>query len=213
MLAAEKLLVKPKKASAFRPGERRELRRLYAQSELPMRVIYSGCSRRVGWLVEDILTLDLQYYLPLFVTAFREPDEPFGFLALEASLDVLSVAGPAGRVLTLGPLVSKPLKLALRSKDAAAAERGLRFLQAFVDSADSAAMVLDLDAVSTAVQATATEHARLKPLATRLLAHHLPRLSVRTPRFHAASPRRRRPLRNPQRRRHSSTLIRTATAA
>lgn len=206
MHPAEKLLVQPKKAtSAFRPGERRELRRLYTQNELPMRVVYVGCSRRVGWLVEDILTLDLQYYLPLFVAAFREPDEPFGFLALEASLDVLGVAGPAGRVLTLGPLVSKPLKLALRSKDAAAAERGLRFLHAFVDSADSAAMVLDLDAISTAVQATATEHARLKPLATRLLAHHLPRLSARTPRFHAASPRRRRALRTPQRRRHSSS--------
>ncbi|KAJ8600705.1 hypothetical protein CTAYLR_003906 [Chrysophaeum taylorii] len=175
-------------SQAFGPNEPRTFRRLYQQDELPVRVVYSGHARRVGWLVDDILALDLQYYVPVFVAAFREQDEPYGFLALHASLDVVTLAGPSRRALTLGPLVNKPLKLALRSKLAAAAERGLLFLRAFVAcDAQSvggnglAARVLDVEALVSAVQAAAAQHPRLKSLAVTTLTHHL-RRSATAPR-------------------------------
>lgn len=166
----------------FGPNEPRTFRRLYLQDELPMRVVYSGRSRRVGWLVDDILALDLQFYLPVFIAAFRESEEALAFLALEASLDVVAVAGANCRAFTLGRLVGGKLKLALRSKFDKAAERGLVFLRAFAgcDASRGAAkgllvQSLDLDAVAAAVDAAGFQHPRLKDLATAILNEDLPR--------------------------------------
>lgn len=154
----------------FGRHEPRIFRRLYNSCELPMRVVFSGRTRRVGWLTDDILSLDLQYYLPIFVGAFREPDEPFGFLALEASLDVVALAGSAGRLLTLGPLVIGNLKLALRSKAEAAVRRGLLFLGAFLQfGGDLARHALEMSAVESAVDAAKLRHPPLRKLASDVL--------------------------------------------
>lgn len=182
----------------FCPNEPRIFRRLYDLGELPMRIVYSGRLRRVGWLVEDILSLDLQYYLPIFVSAFREPDEPLGFLALEASLDIIQVAGENGRVLTLGPLIGGKLKLALRSKAKEASKRALIFLEAFAtcDAAHCggcgvALYTLELKAIAAAVDAAKFQHPSHNDLATTILTQHLyPRLQQKGRGSSQATPRR-----------------------
>ena len=163
----------------YNTHRRSAFRKLYDRGELPVRVVEdeSSSSRRrsIGWLIDDVLRLDLQFYVPLFIDAFSDPDEPFGFLASEAAIDVLKVAGPARRLFTVGPLVVKPLKIALRSTENAAC-RAMTFLRHYATACGSprdqyvAFTVLDVKAVAAAVDSAVLKHPNLHPHASEALA-------------------------------------------
>ena len=158
----------------FRMHRQSNFRKLYDRGELPVRMVYPRDeARSVGWLVEDILKLDLKFYLPLFLSALDDPDEPFGFLALEAAMDVLEVAAPAKRLFTLGAYIAKPLKLALRSADRTAPNRAIAFLVKYATCCDTkhqqaALALIDLKAIAAAVDSAVIKHPSLMPQAARL---------------------------------------------
>ena len=161
------------------------LARDYAVGALPVRVVFkerngrqekrSSSERRVSWLVDDVLRLDLRHYVPLFVEAFTEKEGVVSFIAIEAVLDLVAAAGPAHRLLALPPLFVPALKRALRSKSAVAVERALRFLEAFVRSDQDngglkvAARTLPIKAVAASVGAAAAAHPALAADAQRTL--------------------------------------------
>ncbi|KAG9403778.1 hypothetical protein AC1031_005274 [Aphanomyces cochlioides] len=85
---------KPKPTGAFkvRAIEKTKFRYFYDRGDLPLRVNFSGAVRKVQWQV-DITQIDYTHYLPLFFEGLREVDEPYKFLALNGTLDMLEKGG------------------------------------------------------------------------------------------------------------------------
>jgi hypothetical protein len=58
------------------------------RGDLPLRVNFAGAVRKIQWQV-DVNKLDYGHYLPLFMEGLRELDEPYQFLALNGTLDLI----------------------------------------------------------------------------------------------------------------------------
>ncbi|KAJ1447977.1 parkin co-regulated protein-domain-containing protein [Pelagophyceae sp. CCMP2097] len=166
--------------AAHRGAVKSLMRTDYDAGLLPLRIVYKdvdGVNRRtVAWLIDDLSRLDFRHYLPMFVGAFGEAREPYGFIAIEAALDLVQAAGAAHRALALAPLVSPQLKQALRSKDADEARRALRFLEAFAtcDAKSRGGLglvvrTLPVKSFASAVSHAAANHAALRPHANLVL--------------------------------------------
>ncbi|OQS02976.1 hypothetical protein THRCLA_04709 [Thraustotheca clavata] len=108
--------VKPKSTGAFksRTIEKTKFRYFYDRGDLPLRVNFNGAVRKVQWQV-DITTLDYTHYLPLFFEGLRELDEPYKFLALNGTLDLLEKGGD--RPLTTIPHLILPMKQNLMTRN------------------------------------------------------------------------------------------------
>ena len=61
------------------------------------------------WKV-DINRLDFQYYLPIFIDGLREKRDPFAFLALQGSKEMIDAAGKNDKLLQVIPQLILPLK-------------------------------------------------------------------------------------------------------
>ncbi|RHY78668.1 hypothetical protein DYB38_012784, partial [Aphanomyces astaci] len=106
---------KPKSTGAFkvRPIEKTKFRYFYDRADLPLRVNFSGAVRKVQWQV-DITQIDYSHYLPLFFEGLRELDEPYRFLALNGTMDMLEKGGD--RPLTCIPHLVIPIKQNLMTR-------------------------------------------------------------------------------------------------
>ncbi|RHY03852.1 hypothetical protein DYB25_011447 [Aphanomyces astaci] len=106
---------KPKTTGAFkvRPIEKTKFRYFYDRADLPLRVNFSGAVRKVQWQV-DITQIDYSHYLPLFFEGLRELDEPYRFLALNGTMDMLEKGGD--RPLTCIPHLVIPIKQNLMTR-------------------------------------------------------------------------------------------------
>jgi hypothetical protein len=58
------------------------------RGDLPVRVNFAGAVRKLQWQA-DLAHLDYTHYLPLFMEGLRELDEPYHFLALQGTLELL----------------------------------------------------------------------------------------------------------------------------
>ena len=130
----------------------------------------------MGFLVQDVLELDLAHYVPLCIGAFEETEEPYGFLASEACVELFYAGGPAHRCVVLAPLIQPPLKAMLRSPDPNAAQRALLCLHAFAtcDTRARGGMgvccrALTIKAVAAAVDNARRNHPHLGDYATTVL--------------------------------------------
>jgi hypothetical protein len=63
--------------------------------------------RKLQWQV-DLAQLDYAHYLPMFIEGIRELDEPYHFLAVTATMDLLEKGD--GRPLPCLPLLILPIK-------------------------------------------------------------------------------------------------------
>lgn len=106
---------RPHSSGAFkaRKIERTRFRYFYDRGDLPLRVNFAGAVRKIQWQV-DVLQLDYMHYLPLFMEGLRELDEPYHFLALNGTLDLLEKGGQ--RTLTCIPLLVLPMKQNLMTR-------------------------------------------------------------------------------------------------
>ncbi|EKX46860.1 hypothetical protein GUITHDRAFT_49760, partial [Guillardia theta CCMP2712] len=110
-----------------------EFRRFYERGDLPIAVEHSGAGNRIQWKV-DIEKLDYHHYLPIFVDGLREKEEPYRFLAIQGTFDMLEHGG--GKILPVIPQLIIPFKTALNTRDPAVIVVVLKVLQQLVISGD-----------------------------------------------------------------------------
>lgn len=99
------------------------------RGDLPVRVNFAGAVRKLQWQV-DIAQLDFGHYLPLFVEGLRELDEPYHFLALQGTLELL--AKGHSRVLPCIPQLVLPMKQNLMTRHPTVLCEQMKVLQALV---------------------------------------------------------------------------------
>lgn len=108
--------IKPPKAGAFNPRKIQEtgFRLHYDRCDLPILVEHhSGC--RIRWKNEDWDKFDYQLYLPIFVDGIREVEDPYRFLAVQGTFDLLDRVKDA--IVKVMPQLILPLKAALNTRD------------------------------------------------------------------------------------------------
>lgn len=91
-----------------------EFRKYYDRGDLPIFIDHMGSGNRIDWKV-DIATLDLHHYLPVFFEGIREKTDPYRFLSIQGTYDILDKAG--GKVLSVIPQLIIPIKTALNTRD------------------------------------------------------------------------------------------------
>jgi len=125
----------PPKAGAYdrRKIAPSEFRRFYDRGDLPIQVHHSGTSSRIAWKV-DIEKLDYHHYLPIFFDGLREKEDPYRFLAVEGSHNMLDKGG--SKILPVVPQLIIPIKTALNSRDREVIATMLKVLQKLVLSGE-----------------------------------------------------------------------------
>lgn len=106
-----------------------ELRRFYDRGDLPIAVHHSGTSNRIAWKV-DIEKLDYHHYLPIFFDGLREKEDPYRFLAVEGTHNMLDKGG--SKILPVVPQLIIPIKTALNTRDAEVIATVMKVLQKLV---------------------------------------------------------------------------------
>ncbi|OWZ12985.1 putative mitochondrial protein [Phytophthora megakarya] len=109
-------IIRPQTAGAFKPRkvEPTRFRYFYDRGDLPVRVNFAGAVRKLQWQV-DLALLDYPHYLPVFMEGLRELEEPYHFLALNGTLDMLEKGG--SRVLPCLSQLIAPMKANLMTRN------------------------------------------------------------------------------------------------
>jgi len=111
-----------------------EFRKYYDRGDLPIFIDHMGSGNRIDWK-EDIATLDLHHYLPVFFEGIRELNDPYRFLAIQGTYDILDKAG--GKVLSVIPQLIIPIKTALNTRDPNIIAVTLKIIQKLVLCSES----------------------------------------------------------------------------
>ena len=98
---------KPKAgATNRRPVPPSEFRRFYDRGDLPIAIDH-GPQNKLAWKI-DIMSLDYHHYLPIFFEGIREKQEPYRFLSVQGTFDMLDKGG--AKVLPVIPQLIIPIK-------------------------------------------------------------------------------------------------------
>eukprot|EP00927_Polykrikos_kofoidii_P075034 TRINITY_DN71090_c0_g1_i1.p1 TRINITY_DN71090_c0_g1~~TRINITY_DN71090_c0_g1_i1.p1 ORF type:complete len:357 (-),score=44.71 TRINITY_DN71090_c0_g1_i1:194-1177(-) len=126
---------KPPEAGAFkrRPIEPSEFRRFYDRGDLPVQIQHTATQNRISWKV-DISKLDYHHYLPIFFDGLREKEDPYRFLSVEGTHNLLEKGG--SKILPVVPQLIIPVKKALNTRDPEVIVTTLKVLQSLVLSAE-----------------------------------------------------------------------------
>ncbi|CEG50226.1 Uncharacterized conserved protein [Plasmopara halstedii] len=84
------------------------------RGDLPVRINFAGAVRKLQWQVE-LSQLDYSHYLPIFMEGLRDLQEPYHFLALNGTLDMVEKGG--NRVLPCLPHLISPIKANLVTRN------------------------------------------------------------------------------------------------
>jgi len=120
-------------AHARREIKASEFRRFYDRCDLPVQISHCGCTNKVNWKV-DIDKLDYHHYLPIFFDGLREKEDPFRFLAVEGTHNMLERGG--SKILPVVPQLIIPIKTALNTRDSEVVSTMLKVLQSLVLSGE-----------------------------------------------------------------------------
>lgn len=106
----------PPSTGAFkrRPIIPTDFRKYYIRGDLPVQIQH-GTSNKLSWRV-DIETIEYGDFLPLFMDGIREKEDPYRFIAVQGTYDLLEVA-TTDRILPVIPQVILPIKRALDTRD------------------------------------------------------------------------------------------------
>jgi len=128
-------MVPPPKAGAHarRDIKGSEFRRFYERGDLPIQVHHAGTANKVFWKV-DIDKLDYHHYLPIFFDGLREKEDPYRFLAVEGTHNMLERGG--SKILPVVPQLIIPIKTALNTRDTEVIATILKVLQGLVLSGE-----------------------------------------------------------------------------
>jgi hypothetical protein len=91
-----------------------EFRKFYDRCDLPIQIFHGAIGGKIAWKV-DIEKLDYHHYLPIFFDGLREKEDPFRFLAVQGTYDMLEKGGP--KILPVVPQLIIPIKTALNTRD------------------------------------------------------------------------------------------------
>lgn len=116
--------------------ERREIpptqfRRFYDRGDLPISIEHKGTGNEIHWKVEPE-KLDYHHYLPIFFDGIREKEEPYRFLAVEGSFNLLERGGQ--KIVNCIPQLIIPIKTALNTRDPEIICTMLKIIQQLVAS-------------------------------------------------------------------------------
>ena len=99
----------------------------------PVQVHHTGTANRISWKV-DIEKLDFHHYLPIFFDGLREKEDPYRFLSVEGTHNMLDKGG--SKILPVIPQLIIPLKTALNTRDPEVIATLLKVLQKLVFSGE-----------------------------------------------------------------------------
>jgi len=125
----------PPRAGAIvrRPVSKTEFRRFYDRGDLPIQIYHGAVGGKIAWKV-DIEKLDYHHYLPIFFDGLREKEDPYRFLAVQGTYDMLDKGG--SKILPVVPQLIIPIKTALNTRDQEIIATALKVLQALVLSGE-----------------------------------------------------------------------------
>lgn len=92
-----------------------DFRIYYDRGDIPIRVHHSGSLNKIKWNIAPN-QIDLKHFLPLFVDGLKEKLDPYRFLAILGSFELLEKNSTKDIIECL-PLIIMPLKTALNTKD------------------------------------------------------------------------------------------------
>jgi len=125
----------PPRAGAYtrRNIQASEFRRFYDRGDLPIQVHHCGTANRIHWKV-DVEKLDYHHYLPIFFDGLREKEDPYRFLAVEGTHNMLEKGG--SKILPVVPQLIIPIKTGLNTRDHEVVATILKVLQKLVLSGE-----------------------------------------------------------------------------
>jgi hypothetical protein len=91
-----------------------QFRVFYDRGDLPIQVFHGAVGGKIAWKV-DIEKLDYHHYLPIFFDGLREKEDPYRFLAVQGTYDMLEKGG--SKILPVVPQLIVPIKTALNTRD------------------------------------------------------------------------------------------------
>merc|ERR1711957_661648 len=109
-----------------RPITKTEFRRFYDRSDLPIQIFHGAVGGKIAWKV-DVGKLDYHHYLPIFFDGLREKEDPYRFMAVQASYDMLEKGGP--KILPVLPQLIIPMKTALNTRDSECMTTVMKMMQ------------------------------------------------------------------------------------
>lgn len=106
----------PSKAGSTRPRPipGSEFRRFYDRGDLPVQIFHGAVGGKIAWKV-DVEKLDYHHYLPIFFDGCREKEDPYRFLAVQGTYDMMEKGG--AKLLPVVPQLIVPIKTALNTRD------------------------------------------------------------------------------------------------
>ena len=93
-------------ASAFRM--------FYDRGDLPCQVDHNKYGGKLCWKI-DLEKLDYHHYLPIFFDGLREKDDPYRFMSIQGTYDMLERGG--SKILPVVPQLIIPITTALNTRD------------------------------------------------------------------------------------------------
>lgn len=108
---------KPPKAGAFTPKKIpvSDFRLHYDRGDLPILVEHER-GTKIKWKEQSFEKFNFQLYLPIFIDGIREKSDPYRFLAVQGTFDLLE--NVKDNVVKVIPQLILPLKAALNTRDA-----------------------------------------------------------------------------------------------
>jgi len=110
-----------------------EFRRFYDRGDLPIKVEHEGSTTKLGWKISPE-QLDYHHYLPIFFDGIREKIDPYRFLAVMGTYEMLERGG--SKILPVIPQLIIPIKTALNTRDPDVIQVTLKVLQKLVVSGE-----------------------------------------------------------------------------
>jgi|Transcript_92312 hypothetical protein len=101
-------------ATARRPIPKTAFRSFYDRGDLPVQIFHGAVGGKVAWKV-DVEKLDYHHYLPIFFDGIREKEDPYRFLAVQGTYDMMEKGG--AKLLPVVPQLIVPIKTALNTRD------------------------------------------------------------------------------------------------
>jgi len=110
-----------------------EFRRFYDRGDLPIKVDHQSAISKTEWKISPE-QLDYHHYLPIFLDGIREKVDPYRFLAIMGTYEMLEAGG--SKILPVIPQLIIPLKTALNTRDSDIVQVTLKIIQKLVLSGE-----------------------------------------------------------------------------
>lgn len=110
-----------------------EFRRFYDRGDLPIKVDHQGSISKTEWKISPE-QLDYHHYLPIFFDGLREKVDPYRFLAIMGTYEMLEAGGT--KILPVIPQLIIPIKTALNTRDPDIVQITLKVIQKLVLSGE-----------------------------------------------------------------------------